>query len=115
MGMMPSGKRFDYLIEESGWQEAIIVAIAAVDFPEIIASPMEFIALCNNDPETRIVKSEMTSDRGSNSTAAARSDGGACVIGRTTMTVVSFTGRSTASTITLGRSLRPSSRPASLS
>lgn len=60
---MPGGKGRDYLVEESRRQEAVIVAIGAADFPEIVAGPIEFVAFCNNDPRTRVVKSEMTLDR----------------------------------------------------
>jgi hypothetical protein len=112
---MPCGERLDDLIEESRWQEAVVITITAADFPEIVSRPIEFVALGDNDPGTCVIKSEVTLDRGGNFDGGRGSAGGACVIGRTTTTVVSFAARSTASTITLGRSLRPSSRPASRS
>jgi hypothetical protein len=59
---MPCGKGLDDLIEESRRQEAIVIAIAAADFPKIIARPIEFVALRNNDPGTLVIKSEMTFD-----------------------------------------------------
>ena len=63
---MPFGEGRDYPMEESRRQEAAIVAIGAADFPEIIARPIEFVALCNNDPRPLVVKSEMTLDCGRN-------------------------------------------------
>src|SRR3954463_7263982 len=92
---MPCGEGPDYLIEESRRQETIVIAITASDSPKIIARPIEFVALCNNDPGTRLIKSEMTFDRSRNfhCTRLAGSAGGVCVIGRTTTTVVSFAGR----------------------
>ena len=63
---MPCREGADDLIEESRRQEAVVVAIAAADFPKIIARPIEFVALCHNDPGTFVVKSKMTFDRGGN-------------------------------------------------
>ncbi len=63
---MPRGEGPDYPIEESRRQEAVIIAIAAADFPKIIAGPIEFVALCDDDPGTFVVKSEMPFDRGGN-------------------------------------------------
>lgn len=63
---MPCGEGRGDLIEETWRQEAVVIAITAADFPEIIAGPIEFIALCDNDPGTFVIKSEMTFDRGRN-------------------------------------------------
>jgi hypothetical protein len=59
-GTMPSDESIDDLPEESRRQEAIIVAIAAADFPDIISRPTELVALGNNDPGALVVKFEMT-------------------------------------------------------
>lgn len=63
---MPCGKGLDDLIEKSRRQETVIIAITAADFPKIIAGPIKFVALCNNDPGTLVVESEMTFDRSGN-------------------------------------------------
>jgi hypothetical protein len=63
---MPCREGADDLIEESGRQEAVIITVAAADFPKIIAGPIEFVALGHNDPGTLVVKSKMTFDRGGN-------------------------------------------------
>jgi hypothetical protein len=65
-GAMPCGEGLDDLIEESRRQEAIVIPITAADFPKIIAWPIEFVALCNDDPGTLAIKSEMTLDRSGN-------------------------------------------------
>jgi hypothetical protein len=53
-------------LKKSRRQETVIMAITAADFPKIIAGPIEFIALRNNDPGTLVVESEMTFDRRGN-------------------------------------------------
>jgi hypothetical protein len=63
---MPCGEGLDDPIEETRRQEAVVIAIAAADFPKVIARPIEFVALCNNDPGTFVIKSEMPFDRGGN-------------------------------------------------
>ena len=60
---MPCGERLDYPSQESRRQKTVIIAITTTDFPKIIAGPIEFIALCNNDPGTIVIKSEMTFNR----------------------------------------------------
>ena len=72
---MPCGKGRDDLIEKSRWQEAVVIAIAAPNFPDIIARPIEFVALCNNDPGTLVIKAKMTFDRGGNFNCAQRIGG----------------------------------------
>ena len=63
---MPCGESLDHLIEESRRQEAVVITIAAADFPEIVARPIEFVALSDNDPGSLVIKSEVTFDRGGN-------------------------------------------------
>src|ERR1700676_2656153 len=63
---MPCAERLDHLIEESGWQEAVVITITAADFPEIVSGPIEFVALGDNDLGMCVVKSEVTLDRGGN-------------------------------------------------
>jgi hypothetical protein len=75
---MPRGEGHDYLIEESRRQEAIVIAIAAADFPKIIAGPIELVALCDNDPRTPVIKSEMMFDH-------SRNFDGASGVGRRSM------------------------------
>jgi hypothetical protein len=74
-GTMPCGEGRDDLIEESRWQEAVVIAIAAPNFPDIIARPIEFVALCNNDPGTLVIKAKMTFNRGGNFNCAQRIGG----------------------------------------
>src|SRR5216683_4348497 len=66
MGTMPRGEGRDHQPKESRRQETVVIAITTADFPKIIAWPIEFVALCNNDPGPLVVKSEMTFDRGGN-------------------------------------------------
>src|SRR5258705_377439 len=68
---MPCGEGFDDPIEETRRQEAVVIAITAADFPKVIARPIEFVALCNNDPGTFVIKSEMPFDRGGNFNCAS--------------------------------------------
>ena len=63
---MPGGEGLDDLIEESRRQEAVVIAVAAADLPNIIAGPIEFVALGNDDPGPFIVKPEMALDRSGN-------------------------------------------------
>jgi hypothetical protein len=63
---MPCGESLDDLMEESRWQEAVVIAITAADFPEIVARPIEFVALGDNDPGTCVIKSEVTFHSGGN-------------------------------------------------
>ena len=68
---MPCGEGLDDPIEETRRQEAVVIAITAADFPKVIARPIEFVALCNNDPGTFVIKSEMPFDRGGNFNCAS--------------------------------------------
>jgi hypothetical protein len=63
---MPCGEGVDHLIEESWRQKTVMITITAADFPKIIARPIEFIALCNDDPRTLVIETEMTLYRGGN-------------------------------------------------
>lgn len=57
---MPCDESGDDLPEELRRQEAIVVTIAAADFPDIISRPIELVALGDNDPGARVIKFEMT-------------------------------------------------------
>lgn len=63
---MPCDESLDDLFEESRRQEAIVVAIAAADFSDIISRPIELVALGNNDPGAVVIKFEMTFYSGRN-------------------------------------------------
>jgi hypothetical protein len=73
---MPCREGFDDLIEQSRWQEAIIIAIAAADFPDVIARPFELVALRDDDPGPFVVESEMALDCDGNL------DGAGGIVGR---------------------------------
>ena len=63
---MPCGEGFDDPIEKSRRQKAVVIAIAAADLSKIVARPIEFVALGDNDPGTLVIKSEMSLYRGGN-------------------------------------------------
>jgi hypothetical protein len=62
-------------LKKRGRQEAVVIAITAADFPKVIARPIEFVALCNNDPGTCVIQSEMTFNRGRNFDCTGRIGG----------------------------------------
>ena len=68
---LPCDEGLDDPIEETRRQEAVVIAITAAEFPKVIARPIEFVALCNNDPGTFVIKSEMPFDRGGNFNCAS--------------------------------------------
>ena len=62
-GLMKRNERVADLIEQAGREEAEFIAVRLRRFPQIIARPHEFIALGDNDPGARIIKTEMFFDR----------------------------------------------------
>jgi len=77
-GAMPGAEGFDDLPEESWRQEPVIIAIAATDFPQIIARPIEFVALRNDNPGAFFIQAKMDFDDGGDFD-------GACGIGGSSM------------------------------
>src|ERR1700721_32990 len=57
---MPCEESLDALPEKSRRQEAVVITIAAIDFPDIISRPIELVAFGNNDPGALVIKFEMT-------------------------------------------------------
>jgi hypothetical protein len=47
---MPCRESLDDLFEKSRRREAVVITIAAPDLPKVVTRPIEFVALCNNDP-----------------------------------------------------------------
>ncbi len=74
--------------------------------------PDEVVDLIDDDRGTARIEAEMLLTRWGSSMATAGSAGGLCVTGTTRTSVPPSSCRSIASTITQGRHLRPSSRPA---
>src|SRR5438093_1027879 len=59
---MAGNERVEDLIEETGWQKAVVVAVALQTAAQVVARPEELITFGDDDPRAVIVEAEMSFD-----------------------------------------------------
>ena len=56
------GESVEHLIEKPRRQKAVVIAVSAADFSQIIAAPQKLVAFGDDDPRALVVESEMAFD-----------------------------------------------------